>query len=65
MFLLLLKKWTTNGVVYKSGLSGLTCSSLPSGYLCCSTNLCNGAKINGISILMISAATVFALLRTI
>ena len=65
MFLLLSKKYTTNGVVFKLGATGTTCSSPPSGYSCCTTDLCNGAKINGISILMISAATIFALLQTI
>ncbi|CAF3505973.1 unnamed protein product [Adineta steineri] len=59
-------KYTTSGVTTKVGLPLFNCSTatLPSGATCCSTNLCNGAKINGMSILMVSAAVIVGLFRT-
>lgn len=61
---LICKSWTINGVLWKSGLSGATCSyAVPSGYSCCSTNLCNGAQINGMSILIIGIAAIVAHFR--
>jgi len=62
----------TNVYTYKTylgtGSGSYNCSSTNvwsslSGYSCCITNLCNGAKIHEVSILMASVAAMVALFR--
>lgn len=52
-------------IVTKSGAAGVTCSSAPSDYECCTTDLCNGAQMNGMSIFLAGSMAIFALFRSI
>ncbi len=69
-FVLLYQKGTTSGVTAKNGdgtgNGAVTCSTSTlagPGTSCCATDLCNGAKMNGMSMVMAITVAMMALFR--